>query len=140
MAYFEQRKDGWRVQIRRRGMPTLSRTFDLKADAEAWACEVKVERAAQRGDINALDQQAQRVTVSEVLEQYESQRLPQLRGQAGTASRLMRIRERFGAYFLGNVRSVDVAAWRDEMLRVRADSNLSHRADPILSQGWKPTF
>ena len=25
-------------------------------------------------------------------------------------------------------------------LFVRADPNLSHRADPILSQGWKPTF
>lgn len=25
-------------------------------------------------------------------------------------------------------------------LAVRADPNLSHRADPILSQGWKPTF
>ncbi len=23
---------------------------------------------------------------------------------------------------------------------VGADSNLSHRADPILSQGWKPTL
>jgi hypothetical protein len=25
-------------------------------------------------------------------------------------------------------------------VNVRADPNLSHRADPILSQGWKPTL
>jgi integrase len=115
MAYVEKRKNGYRAQVRRRGMPSISRTFDLKADAKAWAREV--ERDAQRGDITALDQQAQRVTVSEVLARYESQRLPQLRGQAGAVSRLARIRERFGAHFLSNVRGVDVSAWRDELLR-----------------------
>jgi hypothetical protein len=31
------------------------------------------------------------------------------------------------------------AAFR-EFRDVGADSNLSHRADPILSQGWKPTL
>jgi integrase len=114
MAFFEQRKNGWRAQVRRKGMPSISRTFDLKTDAEAWAREV--ERAAQRGDIAALEQQAQRTTLAEVLDRYEADRLPHLRGQAGAASRLRRIREQFGGHFLANVRGVDIAAWRDAML------------------------
>ncbi|MGC9162966.1 MAG: site-specific integrase, partial [Thiomonas sp.] len=49
MAYFERRGNGWRAQVRRKGMPTISRTFDLKADAEAWAREI--EREVQRGNL-----------------------------------------------------------------------------------------
>ena len=115
MAYIEKRKNGYRAQVRRRGLPSISRTFDLLADAESWARDV--ERAAQRGHIAALEQEAQRTTVAEVLDRYEATRLPQLRGQAGAASRLRRIREQFGGYYLANVRGVDIAAWRDDLSR-----------------------
>lgn len=115
MAYIIQRPGGWCAQVRRKGAPSIARTFDLKADAEAWAREV--ERDFQRGGIVALDQQARRVTVAEVLDRYEADRLPQLRGQAGAAARLRRIRARFGPHFVGNVRGLDVAAWRDDLSR-----------------------
>ena len=107
MAHIEQRKNGWRAQVRRRGAPSISRTFDLKADAEDWAREV--EREHQRGNVAALRQDAQRVTVSEVLDGYEAV------APGGRALYLSRIRERFGAFYLANVRGVDVAAWRDEL-------------------------
>ena len=115
MAYITQRPGGWCAQIRRKGAPSIARTFDLKADAEAWAREV--DRDLQRVGIVALDRQAQRVVVSEILDRYESDRLPQLRGQAGAAARLRRIRARFGQHFVGNVRGLDVAAWRDDLRR-----------------------
>ncbi len=115
MAYFEQRKNGWRVQIRRRGMPSISRTFDLKADAEAWARDV--EREAQRGNVAALRQDAQRVTVAEVMDRYLAGPVQSMRSAKDVRSRLAKARERFGACFLANVRGVDVAAWRDDLLR-----------------------
>jgi hypothetical protein len=35
----------------------------------------------------------------------------------------------------------EIAVWFvPGLLAVGADSNLSHRADPILSQGWEPTL
>jgi hypothetical protein len=37
-------------------MPTISRTFDLKTDAEAWAREV--ERELQRGNASVLRDEA----------------------------------------------------------------------------------
>ena len=113
MAHIEQRKNGWRAQIRRRGMPSLSRTFDLKADAEAWAREV--EREAQRGNIAALNDQAQRVTVAELCQRYRVSVLPTLR-DAARPTLLRNIETRFGAFFLGNIRSIDVAAWRDDLI------------------------
>ena len=51
----------WQAKIRRRGVPTLSRTFDLKADAEAWAREM--EREVQRGSIVMLRDDAARTTM-----------------------------------------------------------------------------
>jgi integrase len=95
-------------------MPSLSRTFDLKADAEAWAREV--EREAQRGNIAALNDQAQRVTVAELCQRYRATVLPTLR-DASRPTLLRNIEGRFGAFFLGNVRSIDVAAWRDDLIR-----------------------
>ncbi|WP_298294022.1 site-specific integrase [Thiomonas sp.] len=113
MAYIEQRKNGWLAQVRRKGMPSISRTFDLKADAEAWAREV--ERELQRGNIAALRQDAQRVTVAEVAARYAEQVTAHKRDHSAAAM-VRRAVERFGAYSLANVRSVDVAVWRDELL------------------------
>ncbi len=36
MAYYEKRGSAWRAQIRRKGHPTLSATFDTKAEAQRW--------------------------------------------------------------------------------------------------------
>jgi integrase len=125
MAFFEQRKNGWRAQVRRRGMPSISRTFDLKADAEAWAREV--ERELQRGNVAAAVNEAGRVTMGKVVESYTAAVLPRLRGK-GAAGYLRACDARFGAFFLGSVRSVDVAAWRDELLKdgLSAQSVIHH--------------
>ena len=112
MAYFERRAAGWRAQVRRRGMPSISRTFDLKADAEAWARDM--EREIQRGNIAALDNSAGRTTVADVIARYRSSVLPRSRN-LGLPSMLDNIETRFGGRFLGNIRSSDVAQWRDDL-------------------------
>ena len=114
VAYFEQRKTGWLVQVRRKGMPSISRTFDLKSDAEAWAREV--EREAQRGNVAALRQDAQRTALAEVAARYADAVLPQKRSHSAKTY-LQAVVGRFGPYHLANVRSLDVAAWRDELNR-----------------------
>ncbi|MHB0920947.1 MAG: tyrosine-type recombinase/integrase [Thiomonas delicata] len=113
MAHIEQRPAGWRAQIRRKGAPSISRTFDLKADAEAWAREI--EREYQRGNIAALRNDAGRVTIGEVGKLYLEKVVPKKKDHsAGTYA--AKARDKFGAYFLANVRSIDVAAWRDDLL------------------------
>lgn len=113
MAYFEKRGNAWRAQVRRRGMPTISRTFDLKADAEAWAREV--ERELQRGNLSVLRDDAGKTTIAEVAERYAVAVLPTKRDH-GAATHLRMVVERFGPRFLSSIRPLDVAAWRDELL------------------------
>ena len=116
MAAISQIPSGkWQAKIRRKGAPTISRTFDLKADAEGWAREI--EREHQRGNITALRQDAQRVTVGEVMDQFLAGPVQQMRSGKSVISRLKVARQKFGPLFLSNVRGVDVAAWRDELLR-----------------------
>ena len=95
-------------------MPTLSRTFGLKADAVSWAREV--EREAERGNIAVLNNQAQRVTVAELCQRYRVSVLPTLH-DASRPTLLRNIEKRFGPFFLGNIRNIDVAAWRDDLIR-----------------------
>ena len=33
----------WRVQVRRRGMPSLYKTFNYREDAEKWARQIEAE-------------------------------------------------------------------------------------------------
>ncbi|WP_286729457.1 site-specific integrase [Thiomonas sp. 13-64-67] len=102
------------VQIRRRGMPTLSRTFDLKADAEAWAREV--ERELQRGNAAVLRDDAGKTLFSEVLTRYEAGPLRSLKQPGKNQAALSAARGRFGPLLLSAIRAVDVADWRDELL------------------------
>lgn len=116
MAYFERRKNGWMAQVRRRGMATLSRTFDRKADADAWAREI--ERELQQGNMAALDTMAQRTTVTEVTARFRASmaELYKQSNRAPVESRLKTIEARWGDSFLASIRPVDLAKWRDDML------------------------
>lgn len=106
----------WQAKVRKKGAPTISRTFDLKADAETWAREI--EREHQRGNIAVLRQDAVRTTIADVLERYESDRLPQLRSQATVRGHLARIRERFGAFYIANIRGLEISRWCDDLLKL----------------------
>ncbi len=116
MAYIEQRKAGWIAQVRRRGMPSIARTFNTKSDAQAWAAEI--EREIRRGNVGVLRQDAQKTTISEVLERYRAAVLPTSR-DIGLPFMLNALAKRFGAYFVGNVAAIDVARWRDDLMAER---------------------
>lgn len=47
MATFTQRKDKWFVQIRRKGFPSISKSFSEKVDAEAFAVKIENDIALE---------------------------------------------------------------------------------------------
>ena len=49
MATFRKRGEKWRVQIRRKNQPTVSRSFTHKVDADGWARDM--EHAADREEL-----------------------------------------------------------------------------------------
>ncbi len=116
MAYFEKRKSGWMAQIKRRGLPTLSRTFDTKADAQTWAHSI--EKEARQGNLAVLDTSAQRLTMQEVIKRFRIAMLPTYKAsnRAPLDSRLKMIEAKWGSVFLASIRAVDLAKWRDDQL------------------------
>lgn len=111
MASFEKRGEyQWRARVRRQGQAPLTKTFETKKDAEDWAREV--ERKLKRGEIDDLDPSTQRTTVSDALDDYETEILPTLaREGKGSTAVLGRIRDEFGPLFVSALRAPAINEW-----------------------------
>ena len=82
--------DKWRAQIRRKGHPAATRTFDKKAQAERWAQEV--ESALRNGGF-ADERKLAEFTIRSLIEKYEQEvgeLRPIGRSKAGALSLLKR--------------------------------------------------
>lgn len=102
------------ARIRRNGHKAVSKTFETRADAEAWARAV--EREMDTGAFIPSDA-AQRTTVKEVLERYRDEVLPRLsKGAKPDRSRIARLIDEFGSYNLAALDSSHVARYRDKRL------------------------
>lgn len=76
MASIYKRGRFWRVQIRRAGYPTLSATFDTKAEANLWAAREEKRLAEQTPAQVVKRIQDQGFLLSGALDRYETEVLP----------------------------------------------------------------
>lgn len=115
MAYYEKRGDAWRAQIRRKGYPTLSATFDTKAEAQRWAAEVEGDMSRKR----FVDtREAESTTLSEALERYVNEVSESKKGSAQEKVRAKKWQKsEWGTKSLAAIRSSDMAAYRDAELK-----------------------
>lgn len=111
MASIKKRGEYWRAQVRRKGYPTISRTFDTRLQADMWARTT--EGAMDQGLFRSLGE-AEKTTLGEALERYwvevgslksypkqEHQRIRHWQAQP------------LAQRYLSNLRGVDFAAYRD---------------------------
>lgn len=134
MATIEKRGQFWRVKIRRTGLPSQTRTFDNRTQAQQWARGVESE--IDKGIV--VDRRvAQRLSLAEVLERYRREVTPTKRGAADENLRLKAMAQRpFARIRMSALTSSQLAAYRDERLKVvsgatvnREFSVLSHAID-----------
>ncbi len=85
MAAISLRNDVWQARIRRRGHPTVTRSFTTRRDAEKWARSI--ETAMDRGYYSS-GSEAQRTTLAEVIARYIAEVLPSLKSAKQDAIRL----------------------------------------------------
>ncbi|OZB51090.1 MAG: integrase [Thiomonas sp. 14-66-4] len=123
MAYIEKRKNGWCAQVRRRGMPSIARTFDLKLDAEVWAREI--EREAQKGNIAALMDEAGKTTLADVIDRFCKDVVPTFKSAVNWYGYLRVAKARFGSYYLSSIRGADLARWLSELRAAGASAATS---------------
>lgn len=147
MASVIKRNDSpyWRAQVRRRGYEPLSRTFDTKVQAEAWARHV--ENEMDRG-VFVDRSEAERTTLADALQRYEREIVPTKRHPAQERQRIARwLDYPITKRALANLRGADFAEYRDARRAAgRADNTIrlelaliSHVFE-IARKEWRMAF
>lgn len=105
----------YQAQVRRKGYPVQTRTFETKRDAEDWASTVESEM--RRGVF--LDRsEAERTTLGEILERYRTEITPEKRGWRAENSRLKQLqRHPLAKRILASLLSVDFTQYKKERLK-----------------------
>lgn len=126
MATFRKRGPyQWEAQIRRRGYPAQSKTFNTKAEAEAWAQMIESEMS--RG-VWLSRSEAESTSLREALDRYLVEIVPHKKGavqEASTIKTLLALQLRLRP--LASIRGADIAALRDEWLQDYAPATVLRR-------------
>jgi len=121
MASIRKRGNSWSVEIRKVGFESVRRTFSHRSDAKTWAAETEAEM--DRGTYLS-NREYLRVTFREALERYEREISSQKKSGETELSRLHRWqRHPLASRFLGALRSVDFAQFRDQRQAEGKSSN-----------------
>lgn len=116
MATFRKRGPyQWEAQVRRKGYPAQSKTFNTKAEAEAWS---KVIESEMTRGIWVSRAEAEATSLYEALCRYETEVVPHKKGAVQELS-LIRIYKALplASRALASIRGADVAKLRDEWLK-----------------------
>lgn len=132
MATFRKRGDyQWQVEIRRKGFPYQTQTFETRADADTWAR--MIEHEMDRGIF--LDRtEAERTTLKEALERYRDEVTVTKKGSREESLKIGKLlRNPLAARHIANIRPTDIAAFRDEMLAEGASASTVQKYLAIIS-------
>ena len=102
----------WEARIRKRGYPTTCKTFDTKADAEAWAMDIET---TMNKSLFVSAKEAEQYTLSECLERYIEEYIPRLKHPKREADRARFLQKRKIAHrVMSTLRAKDIANFRRE--------------------------
>lgn len=142
MATFEKRGDyQWRAKIRREGYPNQSKTFDTKADAEAWARDT--ESKMDHGTF--IDRSAiEKNTFGDLLDRYVKEITPDKKGRLKEESKIRGLKKtKLSQMTLARIEPGDIADYRDERLKkvanatVTKEMNLISHVFAIATSEWR---
>jgi integrase len=131
MATVTKRATGYQVQIRRKGYPNVSRMFDTKRDAEAWARqqESEMDRA-----VFVDRSEAERTTLADLLQRYLREVTPTKKSAVTEQGRIERLlkQEALCKYRLSALTPQLVAEFRDRR-RSQVSGSSTNRDLSIIS-------
>lgn len=113
----------WQAQVRKKGYPAQSKTFDTKKDAEMWMRSI--EREMDTGAFVSRNE-AERTTIRDLASKYRAGPMEKMRGLRQEDSRLKLVEKIFGDYNLSAVTPAMIAKWRDELAKTLAPQTVQH--------------
>jgi integrase len=132
MAYIGKFRNGWRAQVQRDGV-RVSKTFDLKKEAQAWALEQESKKTLRRG-----------YTLLQACTKYlETVSTTKKEAVVWERRRLDAFCSHFGDVELAHITSEQIGDWRDTRLKTVSGStvlrevNLYRNLFKIACKEWK---
>ena len=130
MATIRKRSAKWQVQIRRAGFPSISRSFHVHKDAEAWARQTEVQ--ADRSDLPSDPKVLHRITLGELVKRYRDTVSVKKRGYEVERIVLTAVlRHPICRKPIASVRTQDFATFRDERLKTIKATTLKRELSPL---------
>lgn len=116
MATIRRRgKYQWEVQIRRRGYPTETKTFDYREDAAKWARDR--EREIDQG-LYLPRASSEKTTIADLCSAWSESVLPTKRSADSHFRNVLKsVETAFGPRAVATLTSADVAMWRDKRVK-----------------------
>ncbi|ODR96660.1 shufflon-specific DNA recombinase [Methyloceanibacter superfactus] len=130
MATIRKRGAKWQVQIRRVGFPSVTRSFLIRKDAEAWARQTEVQ--ADRSELPSDPKILHRITLGQLVERYRDTVSPKKRGYEVERIVLTAfLRHPICRKPLSHIRTEDFATYRDERLKTISMTSLKRQLSPL---------
>lgn len=116
MATITKRGDyQWQAKIRRKGQPVMSKTFDLKKDAEEWARSI--ERDIDRGEFKD-SRNAANTTLRQVLEFYRDNNAEKNKGKDIDITRIdVLLNDQISQYSMSALSADVIESWCTRYVR-----------------------
>lgn len=136
MATIRQTIHGtWQVQIRRKGYPTQTRTFDKKLDGEVWARDV--ERDMDKGEFKDR-RNAQDTTLYEVLQRYLERDVPKLKSEESVKFRIEAFKShKMAKYSMAALTPTIIQDWIDGRIKEGVSGSTVNRELTVLRAAIK---
>lgn len=129
MAGVRKRGEKWQARVRVKGQQPVEKSFQSRADAEAWA--VIIESEIVRG-VYIRRTVAECMTLAEALVKYEKEVTPSKRGADQEKHRIRVWKaEPLAKKTLASLRGVDFATWRDKRLKDVKPATVRHDLEVI---------
>ncbi len=135
MANFRKRGEHqWQARVRRKGYPAQLKTFETRAEAEAWARKVE---SGMDGGTFVSRAEAEATSLSEALDRYEREIVPGKKGDVQEKS-VIRMWKATTLVLrpMAAIRSADIAKQRDEWLKTCKPATVLRRI-ALLSHVFK---
>lgn len=124
MATFTQRTSGnWQAKVRRDGYPSVSKSFQTKALAEAWARSVEREMDTRSFMPSHV---AEKTLFKEVAKRYRDEILPSKKGSKQDSYLLNSMVAVFGDYSLSAITPTVLSEYRDARLKIVSPQTVKH--------------
>ena len=107
MASIRIRDGKYPVNIRRKGYPTVTRTFTSRRAAKSWSKTTEIQM--ERGEFNPHSN----ITVEELTKRYSKEVVPNFSGNNPALYRCKTLRRMLGKYRVAELTPAILASYRD---------------------------